>query len=226
VTEAESTSLAVEEREAELASLSAWGCEASRRKRLCAALAASLAIHAPVFWAPTSVAKIFAAAESEDNRVLRVSLVHKKPTPDAASVGLNRVVEPQLPAPSPAKPRESSRESPPECPAPHHYYRIRDVEQPPMPISGIDRNPVELLRHPNAGTLQADLCIDPTGAVSKVIVIASDLPPIFATSAIRHFSTVRFKPALLNRQAVAVRQRISVRYAPPVGNPLAEKVAE
>lgn len=232
MTEASEKPVAILEREADEASLYAWDSKNAKRRRLLVALLASLAAHASLLWTPALTAKVFSPPLAEETKTLQVALADWGPPPaevpesvrpEPATQPTRKVLPPSQPT---ADTTAATREKSPECPPPYHYFRSREVEQLPVPLSHVDRNPVELLRHSDAGTLQADLCIDPTGTVSAVIVVATELPAVFTASATRHFSSVRFKPAVRNGEPVAVRQRISVRYEPPTDNPLAEKVTE
>lgn len=110
------------------------------------------------------------------------------------------------------------------CPYPYDYLSVGAVDVKPVPKKQINRNPTELIRYREGGIVNAELCIEIDGSVSRVIITKTTLPKPFEIDVVEQFSTLHFSPAEKNGRVVPVRLKISVKYQKQSSGVITEKV--
>lgn len=110
------------------------------------------------------------------------------------------------------------------CPYPYDYLSGSEVDVKPVPKKQINRNPTELIRYREGGLVDAELCIEADGTVSRVIVTRTTLPKAFEIDVVDQFSQQYFRPAEKNGRLVPVRLKISVKYQQQSSAAAVEKI--
>lgn len=111
-----------------------------------------------------------------------------------------------------------------DCPYPYDYLSGGAVDVRPLPKKQINRNPSELIRYSEGGVVEAELCIEIDGSVSRVVVTRTTLPKPFEIDVVNQFSQQQFSPAEKNGRVVPVRLKISVKYQQQSSAAIVEKV--
>lgn len=110
------------------------------------------------------------------------------------------------------------------CPFPYDYLSAGSVDVRPVPRNQINRNPSKLIRYREGGIVDAELCIEIDGSVSRVIITRTTLPNPFERDVVDQFSKLHFSPAEKKGRVVPVRLKISVKYQQQSSDTVAEKI--
>ncbi len=93
------------------------------------------------------------------------------------------------------------------------YYTPDQLSKGPQPLVAADLDAPDIRPIVASGKIVLKLWINQFGAVADVVVEKSDLPAIFARTAVEAFRGMRFTPGELNGQPVGTVMRIEVTYA-------------
>ena len=186
----------------------------STPRRLSVALALSGLLHAAAFFSPylgqsTRAAAPLAALRERFATPLEARLLPAQ-EPDAAA----RPQSSAAPRPAAARPRAQRRAEgigllPLAAPA---YYATDQLSKRPQPLAAADVETPEIRAVVASGKMVLRLWIDPSGAVVEVDVEKSDLPAMFARTAIAAFKALRFTPGEIDGRPVGTLMRIEVSY--------------
>jgi TonB family protein len=96
------------------------------------------------------------------------------------------------------------------------WFTAAEIDAPAQPAGFITPNFPQGPRGTGyLGRLRIDVYIDAAGKVSRVEVVESTLPPVFAERAVEAFAAARFEPARRFGRAVRSVKRLELDIEPP-----------
>lgn len=111
---------------------------------------------------------------------------------------------------------EAANEAPPDtalaAPAMLEYLPAERLDRRPVPLGDIDVYPSFLGTYSGEGSVVLVLFIGSAGRVDKMEVESSNLPAIFAETAMEAFRRASFTPGMKGGQAANSRIRIEISY--------------
>jgi protein TonB len=192
------------------------------RKRVCAALAASVAIHL------IAALAIRGGAGTDErpralHRYIEARLVEARPAttqpgpelqqtapalPRLAGV-LSRGVAPELAREAPAS--EIATAHTPD----NHYYSARELDVYPAPAASLQlRYPLKAAAARVTGHVLLSIAVEATGTVTDVKVLDSEPSGYFDEGAVQTMLATQFTPALKNGRPVRSRVAVQIVYSP------------
>lgn len=192
-------------------------------RRLAAALAASVALHAmiaaglaPLYGPASGGAR---PAPSASLRVTLRNLENPPPaeggTPAAAPLasGIGKTA-----SASPATPGvgETASASPPPVLRSPRYFRTLELDAPPGIMARVEPEyPEAAARRMLSGKVKIRLLIDESGYVERVEILQADPPGYFESSVQKAFGAARFSPGMKDGRAVRVQLLLEVEFDSP-----------